>query len=81
MFVHPFVIFPSNYILDMYPLKLGVSINCVFVIVGSLIRVLIGDNIIWVIVGNGIIAMGNVFIINISAKFSSIWFSDHVIMI
>ena len=35
---------------------------------------LIEKSFIWVIIGNGIIALGNVFLIIIPTKFSSIWF-------
>ena len=74
MFLHPFVAIPANYILDTYSLKIGITINCIMVVLGCSFRLLILRSFWWVIVGNFIAAIGNSFILNCPSKYSSIWY-------
>jgi hypothetical protein len=81
MFVHPFMTFPVNYILNRWGLKLGVtwlltqiSINCVLVIIGLAIRCFVKLSFSSVVVGNTIVAVGNVFVLNAPSQFATAWF-------
>jgi hypothetical protein len=76
MLIHPFTNLPINYILDNYTLKIGISINCIFVCIGLVFRLLVLENFIWVIIGNIIVALGNGFMIICPAKYSSIWYRN-----
>lgn len=73
--INPIVALVANYILDNKGLKLGISINCVLVILGVSMRMLINESFYFVIIGNSLNAMGNVFLINCPPRFSAVWFT------
>jgi FLVCR family feline leukemia virus subgroup C receptor-related protein len=73
--INPIASIFANYILDNKGLKLGVIIYCVFVILGVSLRMLIKESFYFVIIGNALNAVGNIFLINCPPRFSAIWFS------
>jgi hypothetical protein len=73
--------FIANYILVKYGIKIGVffilikcTINSIVVIIGLLIRCLININFIFAILGNVVIAIGNIFILNSPSQLAANWF-------
>ena len=76
MGVYLFVNFPSNYILDTYGCRVGVTIGTVLTFVGMWVKCLVNQSL-WVcIVGQMIAAIGQPFLTNAPAKVSAHWFSE-----
>ena len=80
------LIFPVNYILEVYGLKVGTVIGNkyfikgeFFIIVGLLIRLLISVNYYLFLVGTFITGFGFCFMMNSPNKFANLWFPVHQI--
>ena len=74
MIIHPIMSIPSNYILDNYSLKIGISIDCIMVLIGVCLRMLILESFTWVLIGNALVALGNAFVLYCPAKYSALWY-------
>lgn len=74
MMIHPCATLPVNYILDKFSLKIAVSIDCIMVMIGICLRILVIQGFAWVLVGNIIVAIGNAFILYCPAKYSALWY-------
>jgi len=66
--------FPSNYILDKYGIRAGVTIGTLLTLIGSWLRILVNDSFYWVILGSFISSIGQPLIFNTPAKIAAYWF-------
>lgn len=66
--------FPSNYILDKYGIRVGVTIGTILTLIGSWLRILINQSFYYVILGSFISSLGQPLIFNAPSKIASNWF-------
>lgn len=74
MFVFIIMALPASYIIDTYGIKKGVSIGAGLTIIGSLIKGFWGHDLLFVFIGQLILAIAQPFIINAVTAFSVRWF-------
>mmetsp|Transcript_25736 Transcript_25736/g.45199 ORF Transcript_25736/g.45199 Transcript_25736/m.45199 type:complete len:426 (-) Transcript_25736:950-2227(-) len=68
------VVFPSNYILDEYGLRVGVLVGMTLTFFGALCRIGAFDSFYWVLIGQTLAAIGQPFLLNAPAKLATYWF-------
>lgn len=66
--------FPSNYILDKYGIRAGVTLGTLLTLLGSWLRILVNESFYYVILGSFISAVGQPLIFNTPAKIAAFWF-------
>lgn len=66
--------FPSNYILDKYGIRAGVTLGTLLTLLGSWLRILVNDSFYYVILGSFISSIGQPLIFNTPAKIAAYWF-------
>ena len=66
--------FPSNYILDKYGIRAGVTIGTILTLGGAWLRILVNDSFYYVILGSFISSIGQPLIFNTPAKIAAYWF-------
>jgi FLVCR family feline leukemia virus subgroup C receptor-related protein len=72
--MHPLFTFPAAYIIDTYGTRTGISIGCLFGIIGISVRLFVNSSFAWVLVGQVLAGIGRPFILNCQAKISANWF-------
>lgn len=74
------VVFPSNFILDEYGLKVGVTIGVVLTAAGGLLRIGGYSEIWYILAGNSVAALGQPFLLSAPAKLAAYWFRAEKVM-
>lgn len=73
------VVFPSNYVLDVFGLRSGVLVGTVLTFVGSVVRIGAFWSFNWVLIGQTLAAIGQPFLINGPAKLAAFWFRPDMV--
>ena len=82
MLVLPFIIlfipciFPANYLIDAYGIRIPVYVASVTLIIGAWIRLFVNVNFLFVVAGQVIMALGQPFMLSAPAKLAAVWFGD-----
>ena len=66
--------FPSNYILDKYGIRAGVTIGTILTLLGAWLRILVNSSFYYVILGSFLSSIGQPLIFNTPAKIAAYWF-------
>lgn len=69
--------FVANYFIDKYGARTGLLIGCVLTIIGLWLRILINKSFIYVLLGTGLSAVAQPFILNMPSKVSAQWFGEN----
>lgn len=74
--MHPIFTFPASYVIDTYGTRVGITIGCLFAMLGVGLRMGVNHSFMMVIFGQAIAGIGRPFILNCQAKISANWFSS-----
>lgn len=70
-------VFPANYLIDNYGIRIPVFIASITLLIGSWLRLLVNVDFYFVIAGQVIIAIGQPFMLSAPAKLAAVWFGDN----
>lgn len=74
---HPIFAFPCNWLINRHGMRVSFVVGGVFVISGVWLRLLLEDgNSVFCLLGSGLAAIGNIFILNTPSKLAIIWFKS-----
>jgi FLVCR family MFS transporter 7 len=73
------VVFPSNYVLDVFGLRSGVLAGSVLTFTGGMLRVGAFSSFYWILAGQTLAAIGQPFLINGPAKLAAFWFRPDMV--
>lgn len=74
---HPIFAFPCNWLINRYGMRISFVVGGVFVIAGVWLRLLLEDgSSIFCLLGSGLAAIGNIFILNTPSKLAIVWFKS-----
>jgi fucose permease len=74
---HPIFAFPCNWLINKHGMRLSFIVGGVFVVGGVWLRLLLEEgNSIFCLMGSGLAAIGNIFILNTPSKLAINWFSS-----
>jgi fucose permease len=76
MGVYLIINFPSNYIIDKYGCRVGVTLGTLLTFVGMWIKCFVNSSFSICVLGQMIAAIGQPFLTNAPAKVSALWFSE-----
>lgn len=80
MWTYVFVAVPSSYLMH-YSLRLSITASCFVLAIGGGVRYLAGHSFIWALVGQSIIALGNVVALAGCAPLAELWFPPHQVLL